>query len=284
LSVTVAGGVVYVGEVLTTSGDLRAYDARTGAPLRHYSGASVAWPVVTGGRIYASYYNGDFGVAAWDVATGDPVFRTAGGGFGFPELAVAGGRVYAPRDGALAVYDAAGTTNCDGGPPRLCTPLWTVPVGGAPAVAGGRLFLGSGVFAAAGCGAPACEPVWTAQTRGFPSLPAIAGSTLYLPAGDEVGAFPAAGCGAASCPPRWTAPLPQAGPVSVANGVVYGLSNATEIRAFRAAGCGASTCPALATVPLDAEALGSVSISQGRLLVATIDHRIHAFGLDPAAP
>jgi outer membrane protein assembly factor BamB len=284
LSVAVSDGVVYVGEVLTTSGGLTAYDAQTGAPIRSYSAASVAWPVVADGKVYASYYNGDFGIAAWDVATGDPVFRTTGAGFGFPELAVSGGRVYVARDGTISVYDADGEANCTGGPPRLCSPLWTIPVPnapGIPAVDGNRLFLGPRVFDANGCGAATCPQLWTAQVNGFPELPAIADGVLYVPAGDSLGAFPTAGCGAATCPPLWTAPLPQAGPVSVANGVVYALSSRTEIRAFAADGCNADSCTALATVPTSADITGSISISHGQLLIATADHRVHALGLTP---
>ena len=78
LSVAAHDGKLFVARVLTTQGELSAYDTRTGAFIRGYSGASTYGPVVADGKLFASYYNGEFGVVAGDLSNNSLVFLTRG--------------------------------------------------------------------------------------------------------------------------------------------------------------------------------------------------------------
>jgi outer membrane protein assembly factor BamB len=104
-------------------------------------------------------------------------------------------------------------------------------------------------FAAGGCGAPTCAPLWVGNAGTYvDSSPAVAYGRVYIGSGDaQLKVFDAAGCGQATCNPVWvgTAPGPQATIESspmVANGVVYVGENNNRVYAFRAAGCGRQTC------------------------------------------
>ncbi len=61
------------------------------------------------------------------------------------------------------------------------------------------------VFDRQGCGAAACDPVWSADTGGTVSAqPAVAGGVVYTATtGGVLRAFSAAGCGAMTCAPLW---------------------------------------------------------------------------------
>jgi outer membrane protein assembly factor BamB len=104
-------------------------------------------------------------------------------------------------------------------------------------------------FDAAGCGAANCDPLWIGNAGTFvDSSPAVANGRVYVGSGDAtLKVFDAAGCGAAVCDPLWIgiAPGPVAAmesPPMVANGVVYVGENNGRVYAFRAAGCGRQTC------------------------------------------
>jgi hypothetical protein len=124
--------------------------------------------------------------------------------------------------GHLVAFDATCTSS-----PDPCRPVWTAPLpggfmGGAPVVAGDRLFVGTrdGTVEAfpIDCSSQPdrCRPIWTARTHGgIPSpeitfTPAcrivaplvVAGSTLYVASGSSVYAFPMA-CDASPCAPSW---------------------------------------------------------------------------------
>jgi outer membrane protein assembly factor BamB len=286
LSIAAYDGRLFVARVLTTAGELSAYDIESGAFIRSYSGASTFGPVVADGKLFASYYNGEFGIVAWDLSNDSPVFGTRETGFGFPALAVGGGRVHEVREGQLKVFDAAGVANCTGSP-KVCTPLWTATAFGSPAVAGGMVHVGTTVFDASGCGEPTCTPLWTAAVGGPPgsvghSSPAVAADVLYLGSSDgRLYAFDASGCGAPTCPPQWTATTGGVvGSPAVANGIVYAGSSDGKLHAFDASGCGIATCSPLWTATLGASVSGSPALStSGRVFVATSDSALRAYGL-----
>lgn len=107
-------------------------------------------------------------------------------------------------------------------------------------------------FAAGGCGSPTCQPLWKGNAGTFVnSSPAVAGGRVYIGSGDaELKVFDAAGCGQALCEPLWVgfAPGPVATiecPPTVANGVVYVGENNSRVYAYDAAGCGQAVCEPL---------------------------------------
>jgi outer membrane protein assembly factor BamB len=111
--------------------------------------------------------------------------------------------------------------------------LWQTALGGVPTdapalargtlyvpVAGGRLV----ALAAAGCGAAACPPVWTAATGGSGQQPAVAGDVVFVATnGGTVDAFAAAGCGHPTCPALWSYDLGAAisGDPAISGGQLY---------------------------------------------------------------
>ncbi|WP_426564606.1 PQQ-binding-like beta-propeller repeat protein [Angustibacter sp. McL0619] len=111
---------------------------------------------------------------------------------------------------------------------QVCQPLRSYETGdsdltGGLALSGGLLYAGSqstpdpntvGVFtafAAAGCGASVCGPLWTAVNfaSGFESPPVVAGGVVFVakgpasgfPVDEAVLSYPASGCGARICLP-----------------------------------------------------------------------------------
>jgi outer membrane protein assembly factor BamB len=85
--------------------------------------------------------------------------------------------------------------------------LWRAPLASSVpdiAATGTSVYVADGstlkVYAAGGCGAATCDPVWTADL-GAPatSAPTVANDVVYVGTQGAVHALPAAGCGAASC-------------------------------------------------------------------------------------
>lgn len=123
--------------------------------------------------------------------------------------------------------------------------LWSaaIPGGGqaaSPAVANGVVYVGEPnpggagaqlyAFAATGCGAGTCTPLWSGTTTGsqITVSPTIAGGVVYVGTSGgtgELDAFPAAGCGSATCSPLFTFSLPAGvnvtTPASITNRSVY---------------------------------------------------------------
>jgi hypothetical protein len=267
-SPAVSGGVVYV----VTAARLSAYDAagKTNCSLTPAGfqfceplwtattatdtpiGASVA---VAGGMVYASSQDGT--LYAYDAAgqsncTGtpkvcQPLWTASGKGVTGYSPVVGGGSVYT-IDGSrrLRVFDAAGATNCSGRP-KTCRPLWTAKVppstgdssADTPALANGRVYVGTAVYDARGVtncrGRPtACAPLW--RTSGGGRLPVVANGIEFaggsVPSGGDpplpLDAFDATGtsnCSGAptTCRPLWT--VDPGGPIygspAIANGVLY---------------------------------------------------------------
>ena len=126
------------------------------------------------------------------------------------------------------------------------------------AVVDGVVYIGSfydgklNAFAAEGCGAPTCAPLWVGNAGTYvDSSPAVAYRRVYVGSGDgQLKVFDARRCGQATCQPLWTgsAPGPQATMESspmVANGVVYIGENNNRVYAFPAGGCGRRQCTRL---------------------------------------
>jgi outer membrane protein assembly factor BamB len=276
-SPAVANGVVYIGSL---DGNLDAFDAKGLGSPQCSSSPLVCSPL-------------------WTGATGSSVDSSP---------TVVNGVVYvASNDQNLYAFDAAGNTNCSGGPPtKTCNPLWTAPIGASTissaAVANSVVYIGSEdhnlyAFDAAGntncSGSPkTCTPLWTAPTGGnVDSSPAVVNGVVYVGADDHnLHAFDAAGntnCSGSpkTCAPLWTAPIGGIGVVfwspAVANGVVYVSSDETKnLYAFDAAGntnCSGTpkTCSPLWTAPN----VGGLSpaVANGVLYVGASDTKVEAF-------
>lgn len=167
------------------------------------------------------------------------------------------------------------------------TESWTGATGGAitssPAVAGTRVFVGSGngrlyAFPAAGCGASTCDPLWTAQTQGtVASSPAVANGVVYVGSNDgKLYAFDAAGSTGCSgspvaCLPLWTGAT--GGPVrsspTVVGSTVYVGSDDGKLYAFSATGCSASACAPLWTASTGGKVSSSPAVAGGRVYVGS---------------
>lgn len=147
-----------------------------------------------------------------------------------------------------------------------CHWLWRAKVDAgqsSPTVSHGVVYVGSfhrGVYAYAadGCGAATCDPLWVGRTAGrVRTSPAVSQGVVY--AGDDTGylyAFDANGCGqvasdgaAARCHAGWRGKAANAifgSSPAVHGGFVYtasfGPTGQSFLEVFDAAGCGRSTC------------------------------------------
>ena len=200
----VVGGIAYVGGggnvVGAVGGQIDAFDAVSGdrvwrstVPLS--SGSVSGPPAVTGGRVYASYFYADHSLRIGGLRGLGHGHRRAGldqrsglrDYLGQGSVAVSDRFVYQvgqPADGGqgrLDAFDAKGNVNCGDfeGPPETkeCRAVWSGTIGpvasaeSSPAVSGGVVYVGSDdnklyAFDAGGCGAPTCNPLWTATTGG----------------------------------------------------------------------------------------------------------------------
>jgi outer membrane protein assembly factor BamB len=107
-------------------------------------------------------------------------------------------------------------------------------------------------FAAGGCGQPTCQPLWKGDAGTYVfSSPAVANGRVYVGSGDaQLKVFDAGGCGQALCQPLWVGMMAGSqatmeAPPLVANGVVYVGENNKTVAAFNADGCGHSQCEPL---------------------------------------
>jgi outer membrane protein assembly factor BamB len=225
---------------------------------------------------------------------------------------VAGGLLFiSATDGGLRspahllAFDAAGVSGCSG-IPKTCLPLWTgidpsaYFDAGEPAVANGRVYVGTDDFTGGharlaafdtagvvGCsGSPkVCAPLWTA-TAPSPN-PTVVNGVVYSSgrpgttiAPDELDAFDAAGVQGCSgmpktCAPLWTAPTPSSITwpavdgsnvfVSSANGLLYAFD------AKGAVGCSGTpkTCAPRWTANLQAPGFGTLIVANGVVYAST---------------
>lgn len=223
---------------------------------------------------------------AWQQQLAEPVDYSS------PTI-VAGVAYIGTRDGGLWAVDANG---CGG---AFCTePLWIgrggIQVIDSPLWHDGVVYVGAQesqtsndgrllAFAADGCGAPVCVPLWKGDAGPqsiLQSSPAAFEDTILVGSFDgRLYAFAAGGCGEPLCAPLWTAATGghiESSP-TIIDGVAYVGSNDRGLYAFDARGCGAPTCS-----PLWRGAAGgpifesSPAVANGIVYVGT-DHALVAF-------
>ncbi len=212
--------------------------------------------------------------------------------------AVSAGALFVMRPGELQAYDARGRDHCATvavDADNECLPMWTgtlrhpATFDGMPAVAKGRVYAPAldgavEVFDTAGCGAAACESLWTAQAGSSHLGPvSVTDDTLFAASDDgHLYAFDATGCGVATCEPKWSSDLgsPVHAP-SVAGSVLFTGSEDGHLYAFIAAGCDRPTCTPVWTGNVGAPIHTAPVISDGRVFVTDASGTLHAFGLTP---
>ena len=286
----VAGGVLYIAGF---DGKLSAFPsggcgAAACKPL--WTGQTdndiTSTPAVAGGLVLigsADHFLYAFPAAGCGAATCRPAWRAQlADAVIDSSVAVSGGIAYAGDFGGnLYAFTAAGC-----GKP-LCNPLWTGrgqagELIGAPAVGNGLVYASTSistpdlvtgrllVFAAAGCGAARCAPLWTADLGGpadRAAAPTVTAGTVFVGSTTLFGngtntdfhlfAFPAGGCGAKVCKPLRTYDTGDGGvngAPAVSGGVVYATTQASPdpntigvVAAYPAAGCGRAQCEPLWT-------------------------------------
>jgi hypothetical protein len=102
------------------------------------------------------------------------------------------------------------------------TPVFLAAANGVvyAAIAGSLL-----AFDADGCGAPTCDPVWSARLDRV-GVPSIANGVVYVGTSDAFAMFDADGCGTATCTPIATEPVDaDVLSISVAEGKVFTWTN-----------------------------------------------------------
>jgi outer membrane protein assembly factor BamB len=227
-----------------------------------------------------------FAGLAWQAQLGDLVH--------FSSPAVVGGVVYiGTLDGRLWAYPANGC-----GQAFCSTPLWTSThlsqIIDSPTVANGIVYVGSqtndddndgklNAFAAAGCGAPVCAPLWQGVAGSesiLSSSPTVWKETVFVGGFDgKLYAFNAAGCGKKLCKPLWTGATQGSieSTPTVFRGVVFIGSDDGKLYAFKAKGCGTARCKPLWTGKIGGAAFeSSPAIANGIVYIAS-QHSLSAF-------
>jgi hypothetical protein len=148
------------------------------------------------------------------------------------------------------------------------------------------------LFAAAGCGAKVCQPLWTGH--GFSSelvgAPAVGDGFVYVTTfldtpnlfSGRLLVFRAGGCGQANCAPAWTAkiggpagdtaaPVISGKTVFTTSGTLFGngVNTNFHLMAFPAAGCGAPTCKPLRTYDTGDGGADGAAVSRGMVFATT---------------
>ncbi len=222
------------------------------------SSADEASPVIAGGIAFITGFDGRlsaFNLAGCFGSRCDPLWTGQTRNDITAAPAVWRNEVFvASADHYLYAFPAGG---CNFAP--TCAPLWKGHMGAgvvdsSPAIANGVVYVGTyqrgqlEAFAAAGCGAAVCEPLWIGKAGGhLVAPPAVGNGTVYIGSSNgRMYAFPAGGCGAATCTPSWTARL--GGPAFSAGPTVFGDAvyiETTRLDTFAAGGCGAAVCTPL---------------------------------------
>jgi hypothetical protein len=272
------GVLVRSGRIFTSDGDrgVHAYDERTGvalwsvAPAPAAPGASaylgalvvVASPagdvVLAGERHIGLRSGGGFwgAVRALRASDGHELWSTPIGATLGARLVA--GRLFVPvqqnHDGVA--FDGTIVLDPATGAEQFRLPGLRVLAGDDDVVVGS---VGLDLVAAvptAGCGAPACLPVWSAS---MPQVTygriAVAGHQAYVSTATGFAVFPTTAC-AASCAARWRV-AGSFGYLAVSGSRVFLSSdylfggNIGRLWVFDAAGCGASTCAPLWSSAVD---------------------------------
>lgn len=266
-SPAVGNGTVFVG---SENHKLYAFPAKgcgqgTCAPLwtATTGGALFSGPLVANNMVYVGSEDHRlyaFPASGCGRSTCFPAWTGATGGAIDSAPTLGNGVIFVgSQDGKLYAF---GTNGC--GTP-FCQPLWTAQVGhtifgSTAAVTNGVVYIASFsepnssnsklyAFNANGCGAPTCQPLWTAAAGEFVvSSPSVANGRVYVGSGDDfLYAFDANGCSQPTCTALWRgqAEGAQAALLSspaVANGLVYVGENNGMVEVFDANGCNNSIC------------------------------------------
>ena len=130
---------------------------------------------------------------------------------------------------------------------------------------------------AAGCGAPTCAPLWTAQLPGAAGQTSAAGAFAYALVPFSTPATLVA-LDRATGAVAWTAGFPDLWPgsMTLADGAVHVVSDGA-LSTFDAAGCGAPTCSPMWTADLGGAAAGGVISGGGLVFQGLADGRVVAF-------
>jgi hypothetical protein len=309
-----AAADVFVGSKYSTplTGGTSLFAARgsDGTNVFHVSPGGTAPGVVAGERIAMPVTeivrSGPFHVSldyigVFDATTGarKMVVTTSGNGADtFSEPAVVDGVLYATEFQTLYAFDATGNTDCSSTPPegwpgshepsQYCTPMWSADAGTVLtglAVANGDVYVTStngtvSTFAANGCGASTCAPLWSASAGASDlSAPAVTGHSVFVGSADgHLYVLPASGCGLPTCVPTWSAnPRGTVTTPSVAGEVVFTASSNRHVQAFDATGCGHTKCAALWNVNVGAPVQTQLAISNGRVFATDTAGTLHAY-------
>jgi PQQ-like domain/WD40-like Beta Propeller Repeat len=274
-------------------------------------GAAIEFssPVLSGTSVYVGGGTGDGRLYAFDARgceskTCAPSWIGVGpnrNGIG-SAAAVSGGFVFVRgMDPYVYAFKASGCGK------QECPPLWKGLVApgmseaaSAPVVADGFVYVGTGecevghcgefVFAAAGCGAAVCDPVWTGSTYGgVGAASAVDGGFLFVVSGDgSLNAFGSSGCGHPRCEPLWmgVGPGRYATTPVIANGLVFvtyrdpgGGEGSGAVAAFPEKGCGGPACSPIWSTETGGASASVVAISRGMLFVSGEDWLVHAYGI-----
>jgi hypothetical protein len=234
----------------TATPQLVVQDTETRATLWTAPAGTVALPAVIGDEILVAgtaYPADGCGAATcsalWSADVPSPVRAQAGSPDG--HIFLTAGEL--PDSGPITVYSVD---------PADGHVLWSVPQSagyygydGDVAVADGFLYtlVNPGgfshvelrVYPVDGCGAPTCDPTWSARIELDAALaaPVVAGGVVYVKTEGRLSAFRAAGCGASTCQPL-TYLSAGGGPTSVSDGKVFvsdrPYSGYPTVRAFSA--------------------------------------------------
>jgi outer membrane protein assembly factor BamB len=274
---TVSKGVVYAsGTTGLPTGDsqISALSESTGQTLwTAPQSVPTYWPLAISGTTLFSAQLSPTGILrafarkGCGAATCSPLWQgDVAAGHAYSPPLVTGATVVVAGDdgGSNARLWAFPTAGCGA---ASCAPTWTADLGAnadpdfftssyASAVKG-FVFAGSPdgslrVFAAAGCGAAVCAPVWTAAGSGF-VIESIAANGRVLVVRDQlttttVSAYKLKGCGQAVCQPVWSATVAGVsnGWAGAANGSFYLPTDepdvSDDLNVFNVKGCGAAAC------------------------------------------
>ena len=280
-----------IRSIAASSGAFQWAHTTSGGPFPNLTTvAGVAGPTVVGDEVWAAMrlqvftaHGGACGGAnvRVDLATGaelTPVVPATSGAivpFGEAVAAYAQSFQFSPTSGCTSTAGPLTVHDQATGAAR-----WTGQVGGRPVVIGDQLLSASGptvrAYTAAGCGAPTCEPVWTATLPSGASQLSAAGAYAYALVPSSTPATLVA-LDRATGAVAWTATLPDMWPsMTLAGGRVHVVSDGT-LSTFDAAGCGAPTCAPAWTANLGGPTEGPAISGGGVVYQGMTDGRVLAF-------
>ena len=273
-------GLAIIG---TTDRSVVAFDSQSCALRWVAPAGSVVYssPAIADGRVVVGTLDG--GVLAFDGHTGARLWRNALPGTFFDSATISGGVAYiATLDGRVYALDVH-----TGAVRWSAKPSGNAGIGGSPAVAGGRVFVGD-----AGSGghmrafrATDGKLLWTVRNTGMIlGSPAVHAGRVFIGGGSTLYAF------AASSGRRiWSAPAgpaPLASSPAVANGFVFVRTRDRTLRGFDEEDGVELIAQKMGgddPEPGNAIAYASPVVANGVLYVPSSDERLYAFDANDGA-